>query len=181
MMDAKTDSVILPLVARNVQTLDAALDASNTEGADFLIYTINGTASVEELVSSVFGRVKIPIFIMADSFIDGISLKISSDSLKSGVSGLVVSVDELNMLREDNLSKLFYGEYASNKKAEDAGRSFDNIITTNTENGFYGKSMNAGRTRLEEREKQFIDKERSILVEAIDVIQRAAPLVIFYC
>ncbi|KAL7112885.1 hypothetical protein ACP275_04G029000 [Erythranthe tilingii] len=176
MMDAKTDSVILPLVARNVQTHDAALDASNSEGADFLIYTINEEAQLEELVTSVFGRVRIPIFLMVDSLMDGTSLKIPPDSLRSGVSGLVVSVDELNLLSEDDLKKLFYQEYASNKKVEDVGQSFDNIRTKDTENGFYGEKMISGLTRLEEREKQFIDKERSILVEAIDIIQRAAPL-----
>lgn len=181
MMDAKTDSVILPLVARNVQTYDAALDASNAEGADFLIFTINGDGRPEEVVSSVSGRVKIPIFIMIDSPRDGISLKISLDSLRSVVSGLVVSVDELNSLREDGLSKLFYSEYASNKKVEDRGQSIDHLKMTHTENGFYGKKMIAGFTRLEEREQQFIDKERLILLEAINVIQRATPLVIFYC
>ncbi|KAI3449630.1 hypothetical protein Pfo_006295 [Paulownia fortunei] len=176
MMDAKTDSVILPLVARNVQTHDAALDASNSEGADFLIYTLNGDDRLEELASSVSGHVKIPIFVMVDSLRDGVSLKISLDSLRSGVSGIVVSLDELNLLRENDLSKLFYSEYASNKKVEDGGQSFDNLETTGMENGFYGKKTIAGFTRLEEREQQFRDKERSILLEAINVIQRATPL-----
>ncbi|KAL0435746.1 UNVERIFIED_CONTAM: putative transmembrane GTPase FZO-like, chloroplastic [Sesamum radiatum] len=176
MMDAKTDSVILPLVARNVRTHNAALDASNSEGADFLIYTIDGEGSLENLLSSVSGRVKIPIFVMVDSLMDGTSLKISSDLLRSGVSGVVVSVDELSSSGEDDLSNLFYGEYASYKKADDDGESFDNIRVADKENGFPGKKMIAGFTRLEERERQFIVKERSILLEAIDVIQRAAPL-----
>ncbi|KAL0459540.1 UNVERIFIED_CONTAM: putative transmembrane GTPase FZO-like, chloroplastic [Sesamum latifolium] len=176
MMDAKTDSVILPLVARNVRTHNAALDASNSEGADFLIYTIDGEGSLENLLSSVSGRVKIPIFVMVDSLMDGTSLKISSDLLRSGVSGVVVSVDELSSSGEDDLSNFFYGEYASYKKVDDDRQSFDNIRVADKENGFPGKKMIAGFTRLEEREQQFIVKERFILLEAIDVIQRAAPL-----
>ncbi|KAL0371316.1 UNVERIFIED_CONTAM: putative transmembrane GTPase FZO-like, chloroplastic [Sesamum angustifolium] len=175
LMDAKTDSVILPLVARNVRTHNAALDASNSEGADFLIYTIDGEGSLENLLSSVSGRVKIPIFVMVDSLMVGTSLKISSDLLRSGVSGLVVSVDELSSTREDDLSNLFYSEYAY-KKVDDDRQSFDNLRVADKENGFPGKKMIAGFTRLEERERQFIVKERSILLEAIDVIQRAAPL-----
>ncbi|XP_011079847.1 probable transmembrane GTPase FZO-like, chloroplastic isoform X2 [Sesamum indicum] len=174
MMDAKTDSVILPLVARNVQTHNAALDASNSEGADFLIYTIDGEGSLEKLLSSVSGRVKIPIFVMVDSVTDGTS--ISSDLQRSGVSGVVVSVDELSSLREDALSNLFYSEYASYKKVDGGRQSFDNLKATDTENGFPGKKMIAGFTRLEEREQQIIAKERSILLEAIDVIHRATPL-----
>lgn len=174
MMDAKTDSVILPLVARNVQTHNVALDASNSEGADFLIYTIDGEGSLEKLLSSVSGRVKIPIFVMVDSVTDGTS--ISSDLQRSGVSGVVVSVDELSSLREDALSNLFYSEYASYKKVDGGRQSFDNLKATDTENGFPGKKMIAGFTRLEEREQQIIAKERSILLEAIDVIHRATPL-----
>ncbi|KAG8365694.1 hypothetical protein BUALT_Bualt18G0133300 [Buddleja alternifolia] len=104
MMDVKTDSVILPLVARNVQTHDAALDASNSEGADFIIHTTRGDCHPKELVSSVSGNVKIPIFIMVDSLTGGISHNKSSDLLRSGASGVVVSVDELKLLREDDLS-----------------------------------------------------------------------------
>lgn len=176
MMDAKTGSVILPLVARNVHTYDAALDASNSEGADFLIFTLNGDARPEELVSSTPGRIKIPTFIMVDSPMDEISLKISLDSLRSGASGLVVSLDEFKSLREHGLSKLFDSEYASNMKVEDIGQSLENIKTIDSQNGYYGKEMIAGFTRLEEREQLLINKERSILIEAISVIQRAAPL-----
>ncbi|XP_057800853.1 probable transmembrane GTPase FZO-like, chloroplastic isoform X2 [Salvia miltiorrhiza] len=172
MMDARTDSVMLPLVARNVQTFDAALDASDSEGADFLIFTLKGGASHEDLVSSILGSIKIPIFIMADSPMDEISLH----SLNSRASGVVVSVDELKYLREDGSSKLFASESASNTKADDIGQSFENIKTVDTQNGFYGKKMIGGFTRLEEREQQLVDKEKTVLIEAISVIERAAPL-----
>ncbi|XP_042007040.1 probable transmembrane GTPase FZO-like, chloroplastic [Salvia splendens] len=172
MMDARTDSVMLPLVARNVQTYDAALDASVSEGADFLIFTLKGGTSPEELVSSISGSIKIPIFIMFDSPKDEMSLH----SLNSGASGVVVSVDELKLLGEDGLSKLFHSEYASNAKVDDIGQSFENIKTIDTQNGFYGKKMIGGFTRLEEREQQLLDKERMILIEATSVIERAAPM-----
>lgn len=179
MMDATSGSVVLPLVARNVHTYDAALDASNSEGADFLIFTLNGSARPEELASSTSGRIKIPTFIMVDSPMDEISLKTSLDSVRSGASGLVVSVDELKSLREDGLSKLFNffdSAFASNMEIEDIGQSLETIEATDMQNGFYGKKTIAGFARLEEREQQLIDKERSILTEAISVIQRAAPL-----
>ncbi len=68
MMDSRSESVILPLVARSVQSANAALTASNSEGADFLLYGI-----VEEKqqsrasVTSIFENVKIPIFAMVPS------------------------------------------------------------------------------------------------------------------
>ncbi|KAG8389354.1 hypothetical protein BUALT_Bualt02G0220600 [Buddleja alternifolia] len=176
MMDAKTDSVILPLVARHVQTHDAALDASNSEGADFIIYTISGDCHPKELVSSLSGNVKIPIFIMVDSLTGGISLNKSSDLLRSGASGVVVSVDELKFLREDDLSKMFYREYASDKRVEADSQSSNKLKTINMENGFPGKKKVDRFTELEERKQQFIDKERSVLLEAMNVIERATPL-----
>ncbi|KAL6500471.1 hypothetical protein OROHE_025837 [Orobanche hederae] len=176
LIGAKKDSVILPLVARNVQTHEAALDASNSEGADFLIYTIKEDHSLEELVSSVSGCVKIPFFILFDSPRDEISSKISLDLLRSGVNGIVVSVNELNSFRDNDLTKLFYRGYASDIKLEDGDQSYDTLKTIGMENGFYGKKMVGGFTSLEESEKQFIDKEISILHEAINVIETATPL-----
>ncbi|GFP92283.1 uncharacterized protein in xyna 3'region [Phtheirospermum japonicum] len=173
MMDAKTDSVILPLVARNVQTHEAALDASDSEGADFLIYTTKDDVRLEELMSSVSERVKIPIFIMVDSPRDEVSSKLSLDTIRLGVSGIVVSMYELNTFRENDLTKLFY---SADKKLDDGGKQIDNLKNVGMENGFYGKKMIGGFTRLEEREKEFIEKERLILLEAINVIERATPL-----
>ena len=46
MMASKSDSVVLPLVARYVQDIDGAINASNSEGADFLIYDIAGQENV---------------------------------------------------------------------------------------------------------------------------------------
>lgn len=176
MMGAKPDLVILPLVARKVQTHEAALNASNSEGADFLIYTINSDSSSEELVSSVSERVNIPIFVMVDHLSKGISLKLLLDSLRSGISGIVVSLDDLNLIGEDDSRKLFYNEYAPNKKVEDGSQVFDSLYTTYKENGIWRTKMVSGLASFEEMEKQFIQKERSILREAINAIQGAVPL-----
>lgn len=178
MMDAKNGSVVLPLVGRNVQTHDAASDASNFEGADFLILTVDSGRSPEQLVSSVSGRVKIPIFVMVDYFGYGTSYTKASDLLKSGASGVVVSVDELNLFKEDGLNKHFFREYASRKnvKVEASNQSFDELKTLDMENGLPGRKTVAGFTVLEKREQQLIEKERSLLLEAIDAIERAAPL-----
>lgn len=178
-MGSNTESIVLPLVARNVQTSDAALDASNSEGADFLIYSVKGGSHSEGLVNSVLGSVKIPIFITVDSLQDEFEKVL--DLLRLGASGIVVSVDELKMFRYDDLKKLFHGDYASNKKAEERSHSSDKLKTLDTDNGFPGKKGKAGFTKLDEKEQQFIEKERAILLEAIDAIHRAAPLVIFYC
>ncbi|CAA3028317.1 probable transmembrane GTPase FZO-like, chloroplastic isoform X1 [Olea europaea subsp. europaea] len=174
MMGSNTESIVLPLVARNVQTSDAALDASTSEGADFLIYSVKGGSHSEELVNSVLGSVKIPIFITVDSLRD--EFEKALDLLRLGASGIVVSVDELKMFRYDDLKKLFHGDYASNKKAEERSHSSDKLKTLDTDNGFPGKKGKAGFTKLDEKEQQFIEKERAILLEAIDAIHRAAPL-----
>ncbi|KZV32417.1 hypothetical protein F511_03700 [Dorcoceras hygrometricum] len=178
MMDAKNELVVLPLVGRNVQTYDAALDASNFEGADFLILTVDSGWSPEELVSSVYGRVKIPIFVMFDSFGYGTSFTKTSDLLRSGASGVVVTVNELNLLIEGDLSEHFFREYALIKKVkvETRSQNFDEPKTLDMENGLPGRKTVAGFKVLEEREQQIVEKERSILLEALDAIQRATPL-----
>ncbi|KAJ6352428.1 hypothetical protein OIU76_001623 [Salix suchowensis] len=66
----------------------------------------------------------------------------ASKLLKSGASGLVLSLEELRLLSDDALSQMFDTAFV----------------------------------KLEDREKQLIEKERSILLEAIDVIQKANPL-----
>lgn len=181
LLDAKADSVNLPLVARTVQTLDAAVHASNSEGADFLIYTIDEIGQVDQLVSSVTERIKIPIFVMVDSLRTKVSLKLSPALLTSGVSGIVVSVDEFIFLTEHDLIRLFDSESVSNKKMGNSSQNFDCVNTADMENGFPGMKMVTGFTRLEQREQELIDKERLILLEAINVIERATPSVIFYC
>lgn len=180
MMDAKTESVVLPLVGRNVQSYDAALDASISEGADFLIYSVGGSSLPVEMVSSVSERVKIPVFIRIDSLENVKSLMNSPALVRSGASGLVVSLGELNLFRGDELNKLFDPESTPNMDVN-GSQSFGMLQTLDMLNGSPGNNMVASFTKLEERKQQFVEKERAFLLEAVDVIQRAAPLVIFYC
>ncbi|CAK9176862.1 unnamed protein product [Ilex paraguariensis] len=176
MMDSKSEAIVLPLVARDVQTLNAAVNASNFEGADFLIYGIDGERDHKELVSSVFEHVKIPIFIMSNTCGVEKLFNEGSQLLKSGASGLVISLEELKSFGDDDLSRLFYSIYVPKEPKHEKVQSSQKIWTLDTDNGFPGKKRVAGFTELEDREQQIIEKERSVLLEAINVIQRAAPL-----
>lgn len=175
MMDSKSDSVVLPLVARNVQTLDAALSASSAEGADFLIYSIVG----DVVPNSVFLNVKIPIFVMFTSFGDDTLLTEASKLLKCGASGLVLTLNSFKLFTDNALSKLFNDAYTLNTRTSDKVYTFSELELLDVDNNVTGRSGVAGFIKLEDREKQFIDKERSVLLEVIDVIQKAAPMVIF--
>ncbi|KAF3436303.1 hypothetical protein FNV43_RR23395 [Rhamnella rubrinervis] len=177
MMDSKSDSVVLPLVARIVQTLDAALNASSSEGADFLIYSIGGEdKNVDVVANSVFQNVKIPIFVMFTSFEEDTLLTEASKFLKLGASGLVSTLNGFKMYSDDALSKLFADVYTLNMRTPDELDTFSNLELLDVDNNASDKKGVAGFIKLEDREKQFIDKERLVLLEAIDVIQKAAPL-----
>lgn len=177
MMDSKSDAVFLPLVARNVQTLDAALNASNSEGADFLIYSIGQEKQVDVVPNSLFRNVKIPIFVMFTSDGEDLLLTEASKLLKSGASGLVSTLKGFEMFSDDTLSKLFDYEYTPSLRTRDELDNLNNLefldVDIPEEIGV------AGFIKLEDREKQFIDREKSILLKAINVIRKAAPLVIF--
>ncbi|XP_050363096.1 probable transmembrane GTPase FZO-like, chloroplastic [Argentina anserina] len=172
MMASKSDSVVLPLVARNVQDVDAGVNASSSEGADFLIYSDGGEENVPAVLSSLFENVKIPIFVT-------ISLKSKLFTevlglLKSGASGFVTSLKDFRMLDDDALSKLFDIVYMTDSKTHDEVESLSKIKFSDVKNG--PKDNIAGFLKLEDREKKFIEAERSVLLKAINVIQRAAPL-----
>lgn len=178
MMDSKSDSVVLPLVARNVQTADAALNASSSEGADFLIYSLGKEKLVDVVLNSVRENVKIPIFVMFTYEEDALVTE-ASKLLKSGASGLVTSVKGFEKFSDDALNSLFSDVYTLNKSTQD---DFDNSSENkllNSENGIGAKERVAGFINLEDRKKQCIERERLVLLEAINVIQKAAPLVIF--
>lgn len=178
MIDSRPESVFLPLVARSVQSIDAALDASKSEGADFLIYHISGDTHFEDPVSSVFEQVRVPTFVMIDSLGDKDSFDRISHILKSGASGLVISLQELKVLGIGDLSKLFDNTYTLNKEKNSKVNTYGEAKVLDVNNGLPDKSGVAGFIKLEERERLFIETERSLLLEAIDVIKRAAPLVI---
>ncbi|KAL5792944.1 hypothetical protein ACOSP7_001538 [Xanthoceras sorbifolium] len=173
MIDSKSESVILPLVGRNVQTSDAALKASNSEGADFLICGSGEGKNVDVVDNSLFANVKIPIFVLKDSCGGAISLVEISKFLKSGASGLVISSADLRLFSDDVLSQLFNATYAINKEPQD---ELNKLKLLESDNNFHGEKGVSGFVNLEEREKQLIETERSVLLEAINVIQKTAPL-----
>ncbi|KAL6968327.1 hypothetical protein U1Q18_034131 [Sarracenia purpurea var. burkii] len=176
MMDSRSDSVILPLVARYVQTSDAALNASNFEGADFLIYGINGEKHAEEPVSSVWKSVKVPTFATIASFGFDNFFNDAGKYLGSGASGLVVSLEELKWFTDEVMSKLFNTVHQSNKGGPERLQSADELKTLDIDNGFPGKKGLAGFIKLAHRERQLLEKEKLVLLEVINVIQGAAPL-----
>ncbi|TXG63641.1 hypothetical protein EZV62_010635 [Acer yangbiense] len=167
MIDSKSESVVLPLVGRNVQTANAAVNASNSEGADFLICGSGEGKFVEVIDNSLFDNVKIPIFVINTSRGEATSLVEMSKFLKSGASGLVISLADLRWFSDDVLGQLFNATYAINKDPQ------DELKLLESDNSFHGV---AGFVNLEYREKQLIETERSLVLEAINIIQKAAPL-----
>ncbi|GAV57786.1 MMR_HSR1 domain-containing protein, partial [Cephalotus follicularis] len=166
LMDPKSESVVvLPLVARIVETADAALLASNSEGADFLIFSVGDDKGVDSVLSTVFEDVKIPIFVAFTSREEAISV------LKSGASGLVVSLEDLKSLSDDVLGELFCTVRALNNK-----RPRKPWTENKPEIDLFRRKPDAGFIKLEDREKQLVETERSVLLEAINVIQKAAPM-----
>lgn len=180
MLDSKSESVVLPLVGRNVQSTEAALDASSSEGADFLICGLGEGKHADVVENSLFANVKLPIFIPNASHGEATSLTVEmSKFLKSGASGLVVSLEESNLFTDDVPGQLFNPIYAINKKPQNELESFSKLKVLDASDSVHRKEMVAGFVKLEDREKQLIEDERSVLLEAINVIQKAAPLVIF--
>ncbi|KAL3359110.1 hypothetical protein AABB24_015927 [Solanum stoloniferum] len=176
MMDSKSEElVVLPLVARIVQTPAAAVDASNSEGADFLIYEVGVNREPEELVSSVFEHVKIPVFVTIGSLGDRKLFNEASNLLESGASGLVVSMEDLRSVSDDDFGKLFYSAYALKKKTEENSQS-NSRLNSDLGNGFPGRKGVAGFIDLRDREQQLLEKERLVLLDTINVIEKAAPM-----
>ncbi|KAK0581509.1 hypothetical protein LWI29_014647 [Acer saccharum] len=170
MTDSKSESVVLPLVGRKVQTANAAVNASNSEGADFLICGSREGKFVDVVDNSLFDNVKIPVFVIHTSRGEATSLVEMSKFLKSGASGLVISLADLRWFSDDVLGQLFNATYAISKDPQD---ELNELKLLESDNSFHGV---AGFVNLEDREKQLIETERSLLLEAINIIQKAAPL-----
>lgn len=178
--DAKFESAVLPLVARNVQTPVAAENASNSEGADFLIYNVDGRKPLDEVVDTVFGRIKIPIFILTNTLKDDELFGEASRLMKAGASGLVISLNELKVLSDDVLNKMFKSVNLSKKRQQEILPNLaDKLRTNDASNGSFVKEGVVGFVNLEDKVQKLMEREKSVLTEAIDVIKRAAPLVIF--
>ncbi|XP_076942044.1 putative transmembrane GTPase FZO-like, chloroplastic [Bidens hawaiensis] len=170
-MDSKSDSVFLPLIGREVQTLNAAINGSSFEGSDFIIYDNSQEQVADESSISAINQIKIPIFVSVVSSNKDKLLNEMSFLLQSGASGLVVSLEGLKLLENDAMNKI-YSMYASDKKMEalSNGPEFDRSNGLPSGKGF------AGFVNLVDREKQLIQAERSLLLETIKVLQRASPM-----
>uniref|UniRef100_A0A803NAU7 G domain-containing protein n=1 Tax=Chenopodium quinoa TaxID=63459 RepID=A0A803NAU7_CHEQI len=179
LMSSKSDSVVLPVVGKIVQTVKAALNASRAEGADFLIYSILAEEPAENFLNSINNSVKIPVFVEVELITTGWSFDEVSKVLMSSASGVVTSLQELKS-SGDGLSKILYDPSAINRLATDIRRQDEDLSfnkhALNTANGFSVDTGIASFVNLEDREMQFIKKERRLLMEAVDTIEKAAPL-----
>lgn len=177
MLGSNSELVVLPLVARFVQTVDAAVNASKSEGADFLIYGGGGDLELlNQEIGNVVDNVKIPIFA---SFVGkNLSYGEASSLLASGASGFVTSLESFGLFDDDFLRKLFDGGFANDERTLDDRRDkIDDDKLVNESNGLQSiTEVVGGFVKLEDREKQLIEMERSVLNEAIEVIKKAAPL-----
>lgn len=175
MINSKSDTVTLPVVGRSVQTVNAALTASNSEGADFLICSSLMEQWSYLLIQSLNESVKIPIFFESKSLKNDLLSNKLSKIVTSGVSGVVTTLEELKSIG-DVLSKLLYETSTMNERIPDEIPKSNKLNLLNTTNGFAGEAEISSFVKLEEKEVQFIKKERHLLVEAINAIEKAAPL-----
>ncbi|KAL0013238.1 hypothetical protein SO802_000307 [Lithocarpus litseifolius] len=82
---------------KNVQTANVSLNASDSEESDFLLYDIGGEKHVDGTVKSIFENVKIPIFVVFALCGEDTSFTEASNLLKLGASGLVISLEVLEL------------------------------------------------------------------------------------
>ncbi|KAL5982543.1 hypothetical protein ACLOJK_016616 [Asimina triloba] len=175
MMESKADSIILPLVGRIVETPNSALDASSSEGADFLILKVDIEKHAEALVKSVCQQVKVPVVTMFAMLEEGMSSVPAVKAVQSGATGIVVCLKDIKLLTDDILMKMFSSVYEMNTREQDQFQAFKKSNVMHVGRDFNGKNMVAGFIKIEDREKQLVEAERLILLEVIDLIRKAAP------
>lgn len=178
MMKSKSDSVYLPLVARMVQSTTSALSASSSEGADFLIMSMKADKFDDILESSVIQQMKVPLFFTAtDLFPDRLPSDMPSNLLKAGSSGMVLCLNQLISF-DDGTLKMFSMPYMANGTMQDKYQNLrakmgDARFANNRQAGIMGFS------KLDDRELELIERERVLINEAVSIIQKATPMVIF--
>ncbi|KAJ7006241.1 hypothetical protein NC653_005562, partial [Populus alba x Populus x berolinensis] len=144
LMGSKSESVVLPLVARIVQTPNAALNASNSEGADFLIYVLGLEKDFDVEMSSGFGNVNIPIFSLYASRGEAKVSMGASKFVNSGASGLVLSLEDLKLFSDVDLSQMFDTASATDKKSQDEFKSSSKLKSLDMEDDIHERTMVAG-------------------------------------
>ncbi|KAJ8899434.1 hypothetical protein K2173_018408 [Erythroxylum novogranatense] len=176
MMDSKSESVVLPLVARIVKTPKAAFNASNAEGADFLIFDSGQEKHLDLGVNFGLTNVKIPIFYMCSSLEETTLFIEGSNFPTSGASGLVMWLEDLRSFSDDDLSRLLNLGLATEPSTQDELEIPNELKKLDLQNDHHGIKKIAGFVKLKDREKQLVETEKSLLFEAIDVMQKAAPM-----
>ncbi|XP_010474935.1 PREDICTED: probable transmembrane GTPase FZO-like, chloroplastic isoform X1 [Camelina sativa] len=174
LMGSNPDSVVLPLVARIVKDVDSALSASSSEGADFLILGSGEDEQVGLLAESLLKSVKIPIFVTCRS--KGEEAKEELQLLKSGASGFVISLKDLRSSRDVALRQCLDGPYVVNYETRNGNESILNEKPFVEATDLLEKKNSAGFIKLEDKQKQVIEMEKSALRETIEIIHKAAPL-----
>lgn len=172
LMESKTESVVLPLVARTVQTTKSALSASNSEGADFLILTMDKEKYAEVLVNSVYQHVKVPVFARIN--FPGEGMFLSAEILQSGSSGLVISLEDLKLVGDDILNQWFSNTYKMKTRQGEPQSSNEHGMTEMGKR-LYGEKGVSGSSKVEDKENLFIEAEKLVLLEAISLIRKAVP------
>ncbi|XP_031400932.1 probable transmembrane GTPase FZO-like, chloroplastic isoform X2 [Punica granatum] len=176
MAGSKSEAVFLPLVGRTVQTTTPAMNISTSEGVDFLICSISEEKNVNNLVKSVFEDVKIPIFVSLSSIGKLDLLSEASKLMRFGASGFAISFKDMGLFSDGILSGLFNNASSLRNEVTSVPGSSNELRLLEKKKDLHVKKMAAGFVRLEDREKELIEIERSILGEAINVIQKAAPM-----
>ncbi|KAJ4878778.1 FZO-like [Raphanus sativus] len=165
LMGSNSESVLLPLVARIVKDVDSALTASTSEGADFIILVeAQQQQEVGLLADSLLKSVKIPIFVTCRS--KGEAKEELQLLMKSGASGFVVSLNDLRSSRDVALRLFLDGTSYVNENETPLVESSD----------LHEKHDATGFVKLEDKQKEIIEMEKSVLRETIEIIQKAAPL-----
>ncbi|XP_031500207.1 probable transmembrane GTPase FZO-like, chloroplastic [Nymphaea colorata] len=175
MMGSKSRSVVLPLVARTVDTPKSALSASSVEGADFLVFATDNEKDAEIMASSVCQNVKVPVF-MDIKFLRGEALfTAASKVLQAGASGLVISSTDMKHFNDEAFIQLLSTVRLMRKENEDELQGSRKLLDV-VEKGSKPSKPLDGFRKLDGREKQLIEAERPVLHEAISVVRKAAPL-----
>lgn len=177
MMKSKSDTVYLPLVARIVQTTNSALSAASSEGADFLIVSLGRENSLCVVENTVTQHVKVPIFFdILESPGRDLPVNLVSKLLESGALGIVMSIDNLKLFGDNILKKIFSSTVMANGIPQEGNLNsriseLQAVRDTLTEN-----KQVAGFAKLDAKEIQLIESEKQLLMEAVGVIQEAAPM-----
>ncbi|KAK4762897.1 hypothetical protein SAY86_008665 [Trapa natans] len=176
MVDSKSEAVFLPLVGRSVEASSTTINISTSEGVDFLICDINDEKISSNILKKLLEDVKIPIFVSISSIGNSDLLVEASELVRSGAGGFAISLKDLSLLNDAIQNGLFNSESLSKNKTTNRLGSSNELKVFEAKKDFHIAKSVAGFVNLEDREKQLVEIEKSALAEAINVIQKAAPM-----